>query len=132
MKKSYAGFMVWLVLYVGAMLGIVLLPAEDINLQLRLLMLLTAWWMAGLAFHVWRTEQIYWYNGTEYDAAVAAGSQRRKTFAWRYLRIFGILALVVTAVAAVTGLLGWSAWIDLTVCTVGLIAAAICTTKIRL
>lgn len=132
MKKSYAGFVVWLLVFVAAMLAILLLPAQDFNRPLRLLMLLTAWWMAGLSFLVWRTEQIYWYNGTEFDATEAASSERRKAFAWRHFRIFGVLALAVTAVAAVTALLGWSAWIDFAVCTVGIIAAVVCTTKIKL
>ena len=132
MKKSYAGFVVWLLVFVAAMLGIIFLPAESFDLPLRLLMLLTAWWLAGLSFHVWRTEQIYWYNGTEFDVAEAAGPERRKAFAWRHFRIFGVLALTVTAVAVVTALLGWSAWIDFTVCTVGVIAAVVGTTKIRL
>ena len=133
LKKSYTGFVLWLLGFLAAMFGICFLPMiEDWQAPMRLLMLLMVWFMAGLAFHVWRTEQIYWYNGTTYEDAVAAGSERRKEFAWRHFVIFLRLALLTTAVCAATLLLGWSAWIDFTFATVGLVAACCFTVPIKL
>jgi len=131
-KKSYTGFVVGLLAYLAGLGGICFLPVKDEAVLMRLIMLVTSWYMAWLSFHVWRTEQIYWYNGTTFEAAEAAGSERRKEFAWRHFRIFGRFALMMTAVSCVTFLLGWSAWIDFTFGTVGLIVAAFCTMPIKL
>ena len=131
-KKSYKGFVVGLLVYLALLLGIAFIPAVDEQLPMRLVMLLTAWYMAALSFQVWLTEQVYWYNGTTFEAAEAAGSQRRKAFAWRHFRIFGRFALIQTAVALAMVLLGWSAWIDFTVGTVGLCVACFMTIPIKL
>nr|MBR4281931.1 hypothetical protein [Clostridia bacterium] len=131
-RKSYKGFVLGLLVYLGLLMTISFIPAEDEQLPVRLIMLLTVWYMAALSFHVWRTEQVYWYNGTPFEEAEAAGSDRRKAFAWRHFRIFGMFALVQTAVACGMQLLGWSAWIDFTVGTVGICMACFMTIPIKL
>lgn len=131
-KKSYKGFVIGLLVYLALLLGIALIPGVDAEKAIRLIMLLTVWYMAALSFQVWRTEQIYWYNGTTFEDAVAAGSARRKEFAWRHFRIFGRFALIHTAVALAVLLLGGSAWIDFTVGTVGVCVAACMTIPIKL
>ena len=131
-KKSYKGFVIGLIIYLLLLMSISLIPGLNDQLAIRLIMLLTIWYMAALSFQVWRTEQIYWYNGTTFEAAEAAGSERRKEFAWRHFRIFGRFALIHTAVALAMTLLGWSAWIDFTVGTVGLCVACFLTMPIKL
>lgn len=131
-KKSYKGFVAGLLVYLALLLGIAFLPAADEQLAMRLIMLLTAWYMAALSFQVWRTEQIYWYNGTTFEEAEAAGSECRKEFAWRHFRIFGWFALIQTATALAMLLLGWSAWIDFAVGTVGVCVACFMTIPIKL
>ena len=88
--------------------------------------------VALLTFVVWRTEQIYWFNGTEYKAAVEAGSERRKDFAWRHFRIFGWYALAQVVFCCAMHLLGWPWWIDIIVFCAGLCAAAFATMPIKL
>ena len=131
-RKSYKGFVLGLFAYLALLLGIAFIPAVTAETALRLIMLLTVWYLAALSFQVWRTEQVYWYNGTTFEDAEAAGSQRRKEFAWRHLRIFGRFALIHTAVALAMLLLGWSAWIDFTVGTVGTCVACFMTMPIKL
>ncbi len=131
-KKSYAGFVGWLLAFVAGMLTLCFLPWQDEQMLIRLMMLLMAWYMAGLAFHVWRTEQIYWYNGTSYEEAEAAGRERRKAFAWQHFRLFGLFALLQTVVCCAMMLLGWSPWIDFTFATVGLIVTVFRTVPIKL
>ena len=131
-KKSYKGFVMGLIAYLVLLVGVVFIPAKDEQLPMRLIMLLTVWYMAALSFHVWRTEQIYWYNGTSFEAAEAAGSDRRKAFAWQHFRIFGRFALIHTAVALAMLVLRGSAWIDFTVGTVGLCVACFMTMPIKL
>ncbi len=131
-KKSYKGFVVGLIVFLALMVGIILIPAENEQLPMRLIMLLMVWYMAALSFHVWRTEQVYWYNGTTFEDAEAAGSERRKEFAWRHFRIFGMFALLMTVLSCAMQLLGWSAWIDFTVGTVGICVACFMTIPIKL
>ena len=131
-KKSYTGFILSLIAYLVLMAGICFLPSEDFNLPLRLVMLLTTWYLAALAFYIWRTERVYLYNGTTYEDAVAAGSERRKAFAWRHFRLFGMFALVQTVLSCAMYLLGWSAWIDFTAGTVGICVACFMTIPIKL
>ena len=131
-KKSYKGFVVGLIVFLALMVGIILIPAENEQLPMRLIMLLMVWYMAALSFHVWRTEQVYWYNGTTFEDAEAAGAERRKEFAWRHFRIFGMFALLMTVLSCAMQLLGWSAWIDFTVGTVGICVACFMTIPIKL
>ena len=131
-KKSYTGFILWLMIFVAATLGISLLPTEDWQLLMRLIILLMAWGIAALAFIIWRTEQVYWYNGITYEEAEAAGSERRKDYAWRHLKVFGIYALGISVFVWGMQMLGASAWIDFTVGTIGLIVAGCCTMPIKL
>ena len=131
-KKSYKGFVLSLLIYLALILAASLIPAADESLPIRLVMLLTAWYMAALTFYIWRTERIYLYNGTTYEEADAAGSERRKAFAWRHFRVFGIFALLMTVLSCGMQLLGWSAWIDFTLGTVGLCAACFMTIPIKL
>ncbi len=131
-KKSYTGFILWLMIFVAATLGISLLPTADWQLLMRLIILLMAWGIAALAFIIWRTEQVYWYNGVSYEEAEAAGAERRRAYAWRHLKVFGIYALGISVFVWVMQMLGASAWIDFTIGTIGLIVAGCCTIPIKL
>lgn len=132
LKKSYVGFILWMIAFVAALLAISFVPTEDYRLPLRLILLLTAWSMAALTFIIWRTEQVYWYNGTSYEEAEAAGSERRKAFAWKHLRVFGGYALALTVIVGMMHVTGMSAWIDFTAGAVGLIAAALYTIRFKM
>lgn len=132
LKKSYRGLVWWMLGFVAGMMAIAFLPLEDAGLILRVLLSFTAADVALLAYIVWRTEQVYWYNGTEYEAAVAAGSERRKAFAWRHFRIFGWYALAQVIISLVMHLTGLPWWIDIIVFCVGLCTAAFSTMPIKL
>ncbi len=131
-KKSYTGFVLGLMAYLAIMLGIALIPGVDAQMALRLIMLLTVWFMAILTFYIWRTERVYLYNGTTFEEAEAAGLERRKEFAWKHLRVFGMFALIQTVLACGMHLLGLSAWIDFTTGAVGLVVAACMTIPFKL
>lgn len=132
LKKSYGSFVLWILGFLAGMIAIILFPVEDAGVLLRMLLCFTAVDVALLAFIVWRTERVYWYNGTEYEEAVAAGSERRRAFAWRHFRIFGWYALGQVAFCGVMHLLGLPWWIDIIVFCVGLCAAAVSTMRIKL
>ena len=132
LKKSYAGFVWWMLGYIAGLAAIILLLPGDAALQLRGLLGFTAADVALLAWIIWRTESVYWYNGTEYEDAVKAGSERRSAFAWKHFRIFGWYALGQIAFCLVMHLLGLPWWIDIIVFCVGLCAAAFSTMPIKL
>lgn len=132
LRKSYRGFVIWMLLFVAGLVGMMFLPVENGGLLVRGIIVYTGVALALLAWIVWRTERVYWYNGTEYEEAVEAGSERRKRFAWRHFRIFGGFALGLLIFTAFMQLMGWPWWIDMTVGTVGLCAAAFCTVPIKL
>ena len=132
LKKSCIGFVWWLLGFIVGMLALCFLPWQDEQMLIRLMMLMMTWYMAGLSFHIWRTEQIYWYNGTSYEEAEAAGPERRKVFAWKHFRLFGLFALLQTVLSGAMLLLGWSAWIDFAFATVGLIVTVFRTVPIKL
>ena len=133
LKKSYVGLAWWTLGYLAGLVGIMLLlPEADAALQMRGVFCFTAAGTALLAYIIWRTESVYWYNGTEYEAAVEAGSERRRAFAWRHFRIFGWYALAQTLFCAAMHLLGLPWWIDIIVFCVGLCAAAFSTIPIKL
>ncbi|MGN0754804.1 MAG: hypothetical protein ACI4ME_10115 [Aristaeellaceae bacterium] len=131
-KKSYTGFMLWLIGFAAAMLCVSLIPTADWQLMMRLIILLMGWGIAMLAFIIWRTERVYWYNGVSYEEAEAAGAERRRAYAWRHLKVFGVYALGISVFVWVMQMLGASAWIDFTVGTIGLIVAGCCTMPIKL
>ncbi len=131
-KKSYTGFVLGVIVYLAFMLGIAFVPGVGAQLAMRLNMLLTAWFMAILTFYIWRTERVYLYNGTSFEEAEAADSERRKAFAWKHLRVFGMFALIQTVLACATHLLGWSAWIDFTIGAIGIVIAACVTIPFKL
>ena len=131
-KKSYTGFVWWMVGFVAVLFAICFLPVQDEALLMRLIMLLMAWGVASMAFIIWKTEYVYWYNGTSFEEAKAADSERRKAFAWKHLRVFGLYALGTTVIVVLMHLLGWSAWIDFTAATIGLVVAACMTVPFKL
>lgn len=131
-KKSYTGFILWMVGFVAALLAICFLPVEDEQVLMRLILLLMAWSVTGMAFIIWKTESVYWYNGTTFEEAEAAGSERRRAFAWKHLKIFGVYSLAASVLSALMQLLGWSAWIDFTLATLGLVVAACMTIPLKL
>ena len=131
-RKSYTGLVVSMCIFFALVMIIPFLPGADVQVSMRLILLVTAWYMAALTLHVWRTEQVYWYNGISFEEAEAAGSERRKEFAWKHVKMFGMVALILTAVSCGTYLLGWSAWIDFFVGMAGIIVAACCTIPFKL
>lgn len=132
LKKSYKGFVLWLVIFTVVMFSFCFLPTEDGGLLTRLICVEMTCGMAVLAYIIYRTEYVYWYNGTTYEEAVAAGSERRKAFAKKHLDRFAACAALCVLYSAAAHAMGWPFWIDLIVSSVGLVVAAISTIRIKL
>ena len=132
-RKSYRGFVLWLIGYTVAMCAPALLPrGTDAGLVMRLVFNLTSAGLMLLMWIIWRTESVYWINGTSFEQAREAGSERRREFAAAHMRAFGRFAVGYAALSAFMQLRGYSFVVDIVVFTVGLIVAAISTLRIKL
>ena len=132
-RKSYKGLVLWLVGYTALSLAPVLLPeGTDPGIEIRLVLALTAAAVAGLMAIIWKTESVYWINGTSFEQARDAGSDRRREFAAAHLRVFGRFALGYVVFSAIMQWRGVTWGVDLAVFCVGLIGAAIGTLKVKL
>lgn len=132
LKKSYTGFILWLIVYTASVFMPAFLPIEGESLPVRIIMGWTAIAILLLMLMIYISEKVYWINGVTYEQAVEAGSARRKAFAMRHLVYFGVFSAPYLVFTIVAQILGWPFWIDIVVFTVGIIAAAVSTVRIRL
>lgn len=132
LKKSYKGFVIWLLIFVATMFGSTFLPISSATILTRVVMNVCVFNIVLLAFIIYKTECVYWYNGTEYKQAVEAGSERRKEFAWKHLKRFGVFALIYLVFSVVAQLMHIPCGVDVAVATVGLIITAFSTIRIQL
>lgn len=131
LKKSYKGLVLWMLGYLAA-LAIPFVVQSDAALCMRLILHITSLGMALLCWIVLKTEAVYWYNGTTYEEAVQAGSQRRKAFARKHFDAFFRFALLFLLFSVGMALLNISFWADFAVGSIGLIAVAISTIRFKL
>ncbi|MBE5871534.1 MAG: hypothetical protein E7294_09795 [Lachnospiraceae bacterium] len=132
LKKSYKGFVIWMVVYMLANTLIVFLPIKDTALLLRFTLGINALGILILTVLIYLTEKIFWYSGMDYETALKAGSQARKRYAFRHVRIFGVFTAVYLLFSLIMQLFQMSMWADITVFTVGITVAAFSTIRIRL
>ena len=81
--------------------------------------------VALLAFIIYKTGYVYWYNGISYEDAVKAGQERRKVYAWKHVRSFGGFALVFVVFSIIAQVCHISYWWDIVLGTVGIVVITI-------
>lgn len=132
LKKSYKGFIIWLIGFCAICFGVVFLPIQEDDRIVRVVNNICTMGVALLAFIVYKTEYIYWYNGTSYEEALQAGKDRRKAFAWKIFKLFGMFALIFLVFSILAQILNINYWIDIVVLTIGIIVTAIRTMGVKL
>lgn len=132
LRKSYKGFIIWMILFTLLCFCVPLLPIEDGNVLGRIINNCMTISLALLAFIIYKTEYVYWYNGTTYEEAVDAGEERRKVFAWKHFKRFGMFAGVFLVFSIVAHMSGIGLWNDIVIVTVGIVGIAISTVNIKL
>ena len=130
-RKTYQGFLLWMVGVIIASVGAAFLPFEE-DLLIRITLNICTIGVAILAYIIYKTEYIYWYNGTSYEEAENAGSERRKQFAWRHLKRFGLFAIAFFLFSVFAPVCRLSFWIDFWIFCFGILATAISTIRFRL
>lgn len=131
-RKTYTGFVIWLIVFVMAMLAVCFLPVKNESVLMRVLLNLCTLGMAQLTWWIFRTERVYWYNGVSFEEAEKAGSNRRKVYAFRHFRLFGSYALAALVFTLGGHLAGWPWWVDMIVIPAGIIIAAFRTMAYKL
>ena len=132
MKKSYTGFIIFMVVFVAVIIAMCTIPFENENLRIRLLFNFTSILLAVLMFYIYKTDKVYLINTVSYEEIEKAGYERRQWFAWKIFKRFALFAIVCFVVSILLHLFGGPFWIDIIVFTVGLIAVAINVTTIRI
>ena len=69
LKKSYKGFIVWMICFLVCCFGGAFLGIEDAALATRITMNVMTLSMAVLTYIIYRTGYIYWYTGITYEEA---------------------------------------------------------------
>ena len=133
LKKSYKGLHIFFAAFLAGLVGGgvaagLWLPDHAMRVTVNIL----GMGMAILCLTVCKTEAVYWFNGTDFEQAAAAGSARRRAFALAHLRRFGIFALCLLAFSIVAALLRLPQWIDFALGAAGLAAVAVSTARLRL
>lgn len=132
-EKSYKGLWLFLLGMFAALIGLgvpfaLRFPEHTARFTINLCNLS----VVVLMYLIRRTEQVYWINGVEFEAAKQAGSERRRAFAQKHLRRFGWVFLGGLALSLVFAFLGLPQMIDFSLITAALIVAAISTVTIKL
>ena len=130
-KKSYFGLIIWLILFLAACFGVLLLPVTGM-FMMRLTINICTVGMAILAWLVYINGYVYWYNGISYEEARDAGEERRKQYAYKHLRAFSIFGVAGLLFSGLMHLLHVGEWVDFVVLTIGLMAVAISTIRFKL
>lgn len=131
LKKTYKGLVLGLIGFCIVSTGVALLPLSSLVL-VRMINNVCTFGVALLAYVIYRTEYVYWYTGTTYEEALKAGSERRKSFALKHFRCFGLFALLFLIFSVVSYFLHMSIWIDIAILLPGITVAALWTIRFKL
>ena len=132
LSKSYKGLVIWVIVYTVALISLSFLKTEDEALLIRIMMNMTSVGIAVLAYMIYRTGRVYWYSGVEYEAAVQAGSERRKEYARKHFVRFANTAGLYFAYTLISYLLKLHYGVDIAVAIFSLVGAAFSTMKFKL
>lgn len=131
-RKSYKGFILWMVFFFISCFFTTFFENLEQNFISRLILNICTLSIALLTYIIYKTEYVYWYNGTTYEEAKEAGSKRRKEFAYKHLKVFGGLAVCYFVVSLITYFFNITYVFDLIFVFFGIIGAAISTIKFKL
>lgn len=125
LKKSYRELILWVIGFTVLMTAAAFLPVRDAGLLVRIDNNLCMIGVVLLMLLIWKTEKVFWINGISFEEAVTAGSGRRRAFAWKHVKLFGVVAILYLLFSLIAQLLHFSFWIDIAVIMMGCLAAGI-------
>ena len=132
MKKSYKGFIAWLVLFCVGVLAIIFMDIKDINLVGLVLgnyMFISMTILTGI---IYKNEAIYWYTGISYQEASNITNIQRKKYAYRHFIRFLIVCLGYLIYSIIAYFLSFSFGISIIICCLLMTVCALSTVSIKL
>ena len=132
LKKSYLGFWIWTIVYTVSVMCMSYLPIHNTDILIRIIFNYTNLAITVLTIIMFINEKIFWYNGISYEQAASAGSDRRKAYALKHVKVFGTATLIYFIISLIAGLLNMSFWADTLIYTLIIIIAAVSTMKFKL
>lgn len=132
LKKSYLGFWIWTIVYTASVMCMAYLPIHNTDILIRIIFNYTNVAITVLTIIMFINEKIFWYNGISYEQAVDAGSERRKAYALKHVKVFGAATLIYLIISLITCLFNMSFWADTIIYTLIIVIAAISTVKFKL
>lgn len=130
LKKSYKGFVIWLVFFCLTMIPVVFV--DNVSLSIRLCVNICLLDILILLYMIYKTENVYWYSGIDYEDAVAAGSERRKLYAKKHVTSFLFLTILFVVYSLLAQFFNISWWIDCIVFMGAFIFTVISTVRFHL
>ena len=132
MKKSYKGFIAWLVLFCVGVFAIIFMDIKNIDLVGLVLGNYMFMTLAILTGMIYKNEAIYWYSGMSYQEAIEATSMSRKKYAYKHFIRFFITCLLYLFYSIIAYFLSFSFGMNMTICCLLIIVCALRTTSIKL
>lgn len=131
-KKSYKGFIIFILLHFSTLIGASLLSIWKDFLPLLLIANIITVGMSILMYIMYVSEKIYWMNGIEYEKALLAGSKRRKEYAIKHFKTLGKATLFGLILTILSGIFNWSQFIIFPIILITFIIACISTVRFKL
>ena len=131
-KKSYKGFVIWLLLFIVAFFSTVFIPSKNDNLLTLVTGNIMTVGVAVLAGIICLNEKIYWYNGIDYEDAAKATSEQRRAYAFKHFKKFGSFAAVYFLYSVVSYIVNLSMLVNIMVAGFGIVVVAFSTINIKL
>ncbi len=130
-KKSYKGLIIWLICFIAAYVGVMLLAHDSRRATLATMDVLTIS-VAVLSGMIFLNEKIYWYTGVTFEAAEKLSSAERKAYAWKYFVRFLAVAVGYIIFSVPAFVFRLPEWLTITVGCAAVIIAALSTINIKI
>lgn len=131
-KKSYKGFVIWLIFLMVSMIGCAFIPIEDSNLLILIVDNIMIIEVDILALIIYKSEKIYWYSGLSYEDAKKASPEQRKKYALAHVQRFSIAAGGYFIYSVAAYMLHLPIGIHIVAALISIVEAAISTMHIQL
>ena len=132
MKKSYKGYIVWMILFCVGMELMMIVDLKNLKLFSLILgnyMFITLSLLTGM---IYKNECIYWYSQMSYQEAIEATSMSRKKYAYKHFIRFFITCLLYLFYSIIAYFLSFSFGMSIIICCLLMTVCALSTVSIKL
>lgn len=131
-KKSYKGLIIYLMAFFAVLIIVGILSVWKNFMPALIIVNTMTVGITGLMYVIYKTENVYWINGIDYEKALLASSERRKDFALRHLKRMGKAAIFGLVISGMSLIFEWNSWIVYVIVIITFIGSAISTMNFKL